>query len=719
MQTNKRPLTHLSVVALATIVVTLTVTGPGQAQYQFVGGGTGFFSNATNWSGNVVPPVGGSATTTLTFTGSGSPLSVTNDRGNAGVFSLNAMTFAATAGAYNISGATLNFANNGSTTPTLVLNNSNAITLSSNITLSNNLTISGAGSATFAGNISGNGTSTGAVTGQLLRNGTGTLTLTGNGNANLLAINGIGSVTTFSGGTYTFNATDTGNNKASITVDSTGTASQLQVQSGASVTGVNVFVGRQANNNGSATVTGTNSVFAATNQLTVGSRAGSVGTMTVQSGGKAQAAVLGIGGSAGGQGTVTTTGAGSRYISTGNMIVGSAGSGTLNLQTGGSSTAANVFIGDLAGSDGTINVTAAGNDGTNSVTTLAVAGNTLIGNNGTGALNISGGGTVTSGTTAIAARTGSTGTLSVSGAGSSFAATGQLQVGGTGANSGGTGSLVVQNGATVSATDTLIIYGTGSVTVNGGTLTVGNLSNGGATVGDIDITNGMLTFGGANTSTLYQGDISGTNATLIKTGTGETTLDGTHTFTGTTQIQGGALNVRGSFSGSSMVIDAGGELGGNGTVGAVTLNADGALAAGIDDSSVLNLTSLVWNPGGDILFDLGDPGTGTTDLLRISSALTKGTGSGAYHFTFSDTGYVQGQVYDLIEFGSLAGFTANDFTYSAPAGIDGEFRVEGNSLRFGTFSNSAAAPEPSSLVLALLCGTFIPVMRRCKAQKEA
>jgi autotransporter-associated beta strand protein len=91
-----------------------------------------------------------------------------------------------------------------------------------------------------------------------------------------------------------------------------------------------------------------------------------------------------------------------------------------------------------------------------------------------------------------------------------------------------------------------------------------------------------LTVGGDNSSTTFDGTIeNGVAVTaLTKVGTGTTNLTGTSTYTGSTKVNGGVVAVNGSIASSLLTtVNAGGTLGGNGTVGNTTING-GALAPG-------------------------------------------------------------------------------------------------------------------------------------------
>jgi len=68
---------------------------------------------------------------------------------------------------------------------------------------------------------------------------------------------------------------------------------------------------------------------------------------------------------------------------------------------------------------------------------------------------------------------------------------------------------------------------------------------------------------------------------LIKYGIGTLTIAGTASYTGPTTVNAGLLDVNGSIASSSLVtVNAGGTLGGNGTVGPTSILARGTLSPG-------------------------------------------------------------------------------------------------------------------------------------------
>jgi len=99
-----------------------------------------------------------------------------------------------------------------------------------------------------------------------------------------------------------------------------------------------------------------------------------------------------------------------------------------------------------------------------------------------------------------------------------------------------------------------------------------------AGAGAVTLGAATLTTGGDGTSTTFSGGITGAGG-LIKTGAGALTLSGVSTYGGGTTISGGILDVNGSLV-SSVTVNAGGTLMGDGAIGGMTINSGGVVASG-------------------------------------------------------------------------------------------------------------------------------------------
>ncbi|WIY24210.1 autotransporter outer membrane beta-barrel domain-containing protein [Parasedimentitalea psychrophila] len=353
----------------------------------------------------------------------------------------------------------------------------------------------------------------------------------------------------------------------------------------------------------------------------------------------------------------------------------------------------NIAVATAAGAGATltdandINILAAGS------ATYAGAGTLSVNTDGAGAegitidgaLNVTGGGTVTTtvgGTGTIVTQ--GTGTIDVSNAGSHLDATGETitnnSTAATGINVGAGSQLTAANitngtGATLSnagtvtanvsnttATSTLTTSDTitgdvtntlgtvnaagvisGTVTQNSGTFTLTAALSAGALSGAGDITNGgsLLTLDGDADATgetaTYSGAISGTGGLTINVGEDTQVLSGANTYSGTTTITSGTLEL----SGGSAIADTG-EIANAGTLlvstaetvgalngaGAVTLSATLTTGDAGDDTISGNITGaggLTKAGAGTLTLSGTNDYTGTTTVSAGTLELSGGS----------------------------------------------------------------------------------------------
>jgi T5SS/PEP-CTERM-associated repeat protein/autotransporter-associated beta strand protein len=322
------------------------------------------------------------------------------------------------------------------------------------------------------------------------------------------------------------------------------------------------------------TVTPNAPVIGAAGALATGLRVGvaTTGALTIQNGGTVNNTLGIIADSAGSTGTATVDGAGSRWTNSSDFYVGHMGNGTLTIHNSGTVSNVYGFIGRFSSSTSTATVDGHGSTWTSSA-------DLYVGYAGSGTLTIVNGGTVSNSAGRIGVNSGSTGAATVDGAGSTWTSSGALYVGNS-----GTGTLTIRNGGGVSAPSVSIARLAGST----GTLNIGAAAGQAAAApGTLNTASvnfgsgtGEIVFNHTATNYVFAPVItSGTGTAAVRVEAGTTILTATSTYTGPTVVDGGTLSVNGSIAGSTVTVNPGGILGGNGTVGSTIVNG-GTLAPG-------------------------------------------------------------------------------------------------------------------------------------------
>jgi autotransporter-associated beta strand protein len=308
---------------------------------------------------------------------------------------------------------------------------------------------------------------------------------------------------------------------------------------------------------------------------------------------------------------------------------------------------------------------------------------------------------------------------------------GQLILDGTGSNTfvGGTriqrGSIAVTNANDRLPIDSLVVLGSSSfsgklILGNGTTAvnqTLAGLETSGAGLDNRVVGGGtgiaLLTLdidGSVVTTDTFSGALGGTglrenNLALTKTGAGQLTLAGINTYTGTTIVSRGRLDVDGSLQSSEISVRRNAKLGGTGTVGNVTVEFGGHISPG-DSIGVLNMTGKLWLQTGALMdFDLGLPSG--SDRISMPSATLKLEDQIFEDFLFyPQSGFGPG-VYTLIHAGGIDGFLGDDSSGEIN-GMGASLGVSGNDIVL------TVVPEPSSFMLCGLCALVLMINRRTR-----
>ena len=549
-------------------------------------------------------------------------------------------------------------------------------------------------------------TSTGAVvgttnsSGQLAVQGTGARFAI-SGDLSVAASGGIGFVALSDGGVLsnvnalvgnTFSPGEVAVGGAGARWDSTGTvqvqtAGVVSLFAGGVATSAELLVGFGLEDPARVRIADAGSVWTVSDAVAVGF--GGYASLDITGGGVLRGGDGALGVYFGDIGLATVSGAGSLWHNAGVLYVGDGGDGALSIGDGGTVSADFAVIGYQPRSTGDVSI--------GSGATLAVTNELAVGFGGLGAIAVADGGVLTSGLGVVGAGPGSQGMVSVSGIGSRWTVAGELSI----ASAGGQGRLQVAAGGRVRAglvdamggTADILVHGAGSLLdagsglllgglipsrltlTEGGTLTAAVVSVGtptaagnaglsaviviGADAGARAVAPGALDIGaltvndGAtaqlvlnHTDGAYQVSAALSGALAIHVSSGTTTLAGSNSYGGGTQILGGTLIGSAASFGSgailnqaSLVLDQTGtgtlsaDLSGSGTVvktGAGTLiyAGNGAAFSGATTVAAGTLT-LAGSLGGAVAVSGGArlAGSGSVGALALATGSTIAPGS--------------------------------------------------------------------------------------------
>jgi autotransporter-associated beta strand protein len=167
----------------------------------------------------------------------------------------------------------------------------------------------------------------------------------------------------------------------------------------------------------------------------------------------------------------------------------------------------------------------------------------------------------------------------------------------------------------------------------------------------------------------YAGVISGSGG-LVMTGTGSETLSGTSTYTGTTIVNGGLLNIDGSIASSSLTtVNAAGVLGGTGIVGNTFING-GTLAPGNGSGMLTVSGNLAFTTAAAYLIGVSQSGSATTNVsgtATLGGTVMVVSPTGTYRFEqpytiLSAAGGLGGTTFNAL---ALPNFIAGSLSYTS------------------------------------------------------
>ncbi|WP_224545079.1 autotransporter-associated beta strand repeat-containing protein [Mesorhizobium sp. CA16] len=337
----------------------------------------------------------------------------------------------------------------------------------------------------------------------------------------------------------------------------------------------------------------------------------------------------------------------------------------------------NVGGGTVQAAGGTQTLFAGGTGGA----TINFTGGTLLGNG-----TLGGGGNIVN----LAAGSLNTGAaaLNLGSGNDTFLLSGLATIAGVGVDGGG-GSDTLQvtttlsrtlNGAQITGFESLNKQGAATLTLTGdhsysagttisaGTLQIGNGGVAGALATPNVTNNGTLAFN-LNNNYTFDSALSGSGV-VNKLGTGTTTLTGTNTYIGATNVNAGTLLINGNQSGAigQTTVASGATLGGTGTIGgSVTVADGGTLAPGGAGNAPGTLTiggNLTLNNTSAVNVNFGQanvPGGPLNDLINVGGNLTL---DGTLNITQTSGGTFGPGVYRILNYGGS--LTNNGLNVTSP-----------------------------------------------------
>jgi outer membrane autotransporter protein len=382
--------------------------------------------------------------------------------------------------------------------------------------------------------------------------------------------------------------------------------------------------------------------------------------LTVSDGGTVISGGAVIGQNPDSSGTVQITGSDSSLIDKGNTVIGQGGSGKLEITNGGTLSTGGTVIGGSPDSTGMVIITGPGSHATST-------GDVVIGQGGSGKLEITDGGTLSTGGTVMGGNPDSTGMVIITGPGSHATSTGDVVIG-----QGGSGKLEITDG--------------------------GKAVNGNATVGELPGSSGAVIVDGA-------GSQWSTSGSLVVGPAGSGVVDISN---------GGAI-----IASDPTTIGPNGILEGNGTITTPTLINNGTVApagpGGTPGTMTLN-GNYQQGPSGVLDTEIGGPQPSQADQLKISgSAKLDGTlditplnnyhpSPGNSYELLSASGGLSGQFSNIADSANTTGLTRLDIY--GPNGLFVTYLPPG----LGVINLSTSTPLPANLNAANLSAFLLSVL---------
>nr|WP_245430329.1 autotransporter outer membrane beta-barrel domain-containing protein [Rhizobium tropici] len=461
-------------------------------------------------------------------------------------------------------------------------------------------------------------------------------------------------------------------------------------------TGTAVFTGNN-------TYTGGTTISAGTLQFGNGGASGSISGDVTNNGTLAfdRSDTYTFAGLISGSGAVSQIGSGTTVLTANNGYTGGTtiSAGTLQLGNGGTS-------GSISG-DVTNNGTLAFDRSDTYTFAGLISGSGAVGQIGSGTTILTADDGYTGGTTISA------GTLQLGNGGTSGSISGDVTNNGTlafdrsdtytfaGLISGSGAVGQIGSGTTILTANNSY---TGGTTISAGTLQLGNGGTSGSISGDVT-NNGILVFDRSDAYS-FAGAISGTGG-VNNLGSGITTLTGTNSYTGATNVSAGTLLVSGDQSAATglTTVSSGATLGGTGTIGGdVTVTNGGTLAPGAAGNAPGTLTingALTLNNTSNVNVDFGQAnvsGGSLNDLISVGGNLTL---DGTLNVTQTAGGTFGPGVYRIFNYGGTLtnnGLDVMDPNYFVQTAVANQVNLVNSAGLTLSYWDGDAGPHSNSII---------------------
>ncbi|WFP65440.1 autotransporter outer membrane beta-barrel domain-containing protein [Mesorhizobium sp. WSM4904] len=237
-------------------------------------------------------------------------------------------------------------------------------------------------------------------------------------------------------------------------------------------------------------------------------------------------------------------------------------------------------------------------------------------------------------------------------------------------------------------TDSGALVLSGANTYSGGTaISAGTLIGQATSFGTGDILNDASLVFDQPTDATFAAAIDGSGS-LTKKGLGNLNLTGISGLGGPTTVEAGKLSVNGSLANSAVTILGGGALGGNGTVGATTLQAGGVIAPG-NSIGTLTIDGNYIGTGGTLEIEaMLDGDASSTDRLVIT-----GDTSGATNVKVIGVGGSGAQTSEGIKIVDVGGISAGTFSLLGNYVFEGDQAVVAGAYAYRLYKNGISTPS--------------------------